>query len=405
MLGKTFYNQSIRKILVAFGTIFNNINIEREKADGAIETIKIPLAYAPRARFVQRLNQTFDPSETEIQQTWPRMSYEWTDIAYDSTRKLNTMQKMSSVYITLNLTGIPTGSFITGEKITGGTSGALGFVVDQPTNTTLTLMDVTGTFADSETITGEYSGETATLDASTSTTTNADRISYRYERVPYTLSLQLAIASKTTEDGLKVIEQILPFFTPEFTVTIRDVVKHDMPVLLSSVTQDDNWEGDFTERRFIIWSLDFEVKSYLYGPSKDSNVITKTITQIYANNDLNVTDFTMNTGGSGTFRVGEVVYQGTEYPLSTSTATVTSWDSTTRVLQVTGIKNTFKVAEKIRGSESGAEWILASKSTLFESPTSTALGTAAARIVQVPDPITADADDKWDVTTTITENP
>ena len=405
MLGKTFYNQSIRKILVAFGTIFNNINIEREKADGAIETIKIPLAYAPRARFVQRLNQTFDPSETEIQQTWPRMSYEWTDIAYDSTRKLNTMQKMSSVYITLNLTGIATGSFITGEKITGGTSGALGFVVDQPTNTTLTLMDVTGTFADSETITGEYSGETATLDASTSTTTNADRISYRYERVPYTLSLQLAIASKTTEDGLKVIEQILPFFTPEFTVTIRDVVKHDMPVLLSSVTQDDNWEGDFTERRFIIWSLDFEVKSYLYGPSKDSNVITKTITQIYANNDLNVTDFTMNTGGSGTFRVGEVVYQGTEYPLATSTATVTSWDSTTRVLQVTGIKNAFKVAEKVRGSESGAEWILASKSTLFESPTSTALGTAAARIVQVPDPTTADADDKWDVTTTITENP
>ena len=102
MLGKTFYNQSIRKILVAFGTIFNNINIEREKADGTVETIKIPLAYAPRPRFVQRLNQTFD-GETEVQQTWPRMSYEWTDISYDSTRKLNTMQRMSNVYITLNL--------------------------------------------------------------------------------------------------------------------------------------------------------------------------------------------------------------------------------------------------------------------------------------------------------------
>ena len=405
MLGKTFYNQSIRKILVAFGTIFNNINIEREKADGTIETIKIPLAYAPRPRFVQRLNQTFDPTETEVQQTWPRMSYEWTDISYDSTRKLNTMQRMSNVYITLNLAGIPTGSFITGEKVTGVTSGALGFVVDQPTNTTITLMDVTGTFTDSETITGEYSGETSTLDASTSTTTNASRISYRYERVPYNLSLQLAVAAKTTEDGLKVVEQILPFFTPEFTVTIRDVVKHDMPVLLSSITQDDTWEGDFTERRFIIWSLDFEVKSYLYGPSKDSNIITKTITQIYANNDLNVTDFTMDTGGSGTFRVGEVVFQGTEHLLATSTATVTSWNNSTRVLQVTGIKNTFDLTEKIRGSESGAEWILGSKSTLFESPTSTALGTAAARIVQEPDPTTADADDKWDVTTTITENP
>jgi len=405
MLGKTFYNQSIRKILVAFGTIFNNINIEREKADGTIETIKIPLAYAPRARFVQRLNQTFDPTETEVQQTWPRMSYEWTDISYDSTRKLNTMQRMSNVYITLNLAGIPTGSFITGEKVTGATSSALGFVVDQPTNTTIALMDTTGTFTDGETITGEYSGETAVLDASTSTTTNANRISYRYERVPYNLSLQLAVAAKTTEDGLKVIEQILPFFTPEFTVTIRDVVKHDMPVLLSSITQDDTWEGDFTERRFIIWSLDFEVKSYLYGPSKDSNIITKTITQIYANNDLNVTDFTMDTGGSGTFRVGETVYQGTEHLLASSTATVTSWNSSSRVLQVTGIKNTFDLTEKVKGSESGAEWVLGSTSTLFESPTSTALGTAAARIVQEPDPTTADADDKWNVTTTITENP
>ena len=215
----------------------------------------------------------------------------------------------------------------------------------------------------------------------------------------------MAVAAKTTEDGLKVIEQILPFFTPEFTVTIRDVVKHDMPVLLSSITQDDTWEGDFTERRFIIWSLDFEVKSYLYGPSKDSNIITKTITQIYANNDLNVTDFTMDTGGSGTFRVGEIVYQGTEHLLASSTATVTSWNSSSRVLQVTGIKNTFDLTEKVKGSESGAEWILGSTSTLFESPTSTALGTAAARIVQEPDPTTADADDKWNVTTTITENP
>ena len=304
-----------------------------------------------------------------------------------------------------------------GSVFTGGSSGVQAIVVNTVAtdgtdpNTLFVKYIKTGsnntevTFTDSETITGEYSGETATLDASTSTTTNASRISYRYERVPYNLSLQLAVAAKTTEDGLKVVEQILPFFTPEFTVTIRDVVKHDMPVLLSSITQDDTWEGDFTERRFIIWSLDFEVKSYLYGPSKDSNIITKTITQIYANSDLNVTDFTMNTGGSGTFRVGEVVFQGTEYLLATSTATVTSWTSSTRVLQVTGIKNTFDLTEKIRGSESGAVWILSSKSTLFESPTSTVLETAAARIVQEPDPITADADDKWDVTTTITENP
>ena len=78
--------------------------------------IKIPLAYAPRARFVQRLNQTYDA--TEVQTTLPRMSFEWTDISYDSTRKLNTMQKMGSVYITLIFTVAPSGSFTIGEKIT-----------------------------------------------------------------------------------------------------------------------------------------------------------------------------------------------------------------------------------------------------------------------------------------------
>ena len=401
MLGKTFYNQSIRKILVAFGTLFNNINIERENTDGTTESIKIPLAYAPRARFVQRLNQTYDA--TEVQTTLPRMSFEWTDISYDSTRKLNTMQKMGSVYITLTFVGAPSGSFNVGEKVTAP-SGALGYVVDEPSTTTLTLRDTSGTFANGEVVTGVTSAETATLASSGAVSTNATRVSYRYQRVPYTMTLGLAVAARTTEDGLKIIEQILPFFTPEFTVTVRDVVSHDMPVVLTSVSQEDQWEGDFTERRFIIWSLDFETKAYLYGPPKDSSVITKTLTQLYTGSTLNSTDLTMITGGSGTFRVGETVFQGDRPDVAIATAVVTSWNSTTRVLQVTSLTGTFLVALKVRGDDSGAEWTLDTISNLFESPTSTQFERAAVRITQVPDPTTADADDDYDVTTTISEN-
>ena len=401
MLGKTFYNQSIRKILVAFGTLFNNINIERENTDGTTESIKIPLAYAPRARFVQRLNQTYDA--TEVQTTLPRMSFEWTDISYDSTRKLNTMQKMGSVYITLTFTAAPSGSFNVGEKVTAP-SGALGYVVDEPSTTTLTLRDTSGTFANGEVVTGTISAETATLASSGAVSTNATRVSYRYQRVPYTMTLGLAVAARTTEDGLKIIEQILPFFTPEFTVTVRDVVSHDMPVVLTSVSQEDQWEGDFTERRFIIWTLDFETKAYLYGPPKDSNVITKTLTQLYTSSTLNSTDLTMVTGGSGTFSVGEIVFQGDRLDVAGATAVVTSWNSSTRVLQVTSMTGTFVVSIKVRGDDSGAEWTLGTIANLFESPTSTQFESAVARITQVPDPITADADDDYDVTTPISEN-
>ena len=97
------------------------------------------------------------------------------------------------------------------------------------------------------------------------------------------MGITLSIASDTTEDGLKVVEQILPFFTPEFTVSINDVHKHDMPITLVDVSQADDWEGGtINERRLIVWTLNFELQTYLYGPAKDSNVVKETITQLYS---------------------------------------------------------------------------------------------------------------------------
>ena len=99
MLGTTFYNESIRKALIAFGTLFNNITIERVDSSNNTQSILVPLAYAPRARFRQILAQAATGTETQF--SLPRMSFEWTGLTYDSTRKLNTMQKTAVTYKTL----------------------------------------------------------------------------------------------------------------------------------------------------------------------------------------------------------------------------------------------------------------------------------------------------------------
>ena len=405
MLGNTFYNQSIRKVLVAFGTLFNNINIERTSEAGLTEVIKVPLSYVGRERFVAKLSQAI--SGTEIQTTLPRMSFEWTDITYDSTRKLNTMGRVASVYLTLNLTAAPTGAFTIGEKITGSTSGTIAYVVEEPTTTSVEVRDASGAFTDTETITGTSSGETAVI---SSTTQNQGRVSYRYQRVPYDLSFTLAVACRTTEDGLKIVEQILPFFTPEFTVTINDVLTHDMPVVLDGLAQEDTWEGDLTtDRRFLVWSLSFTAKAYLYGPPKDSKIITKTISQIYNSNNMDITDLTMVAGGSGSFSVGEIVYQRQDdnLDINTASAEVVNWNSTTRVLQVTKVASTdgtgFKTTRKVFGSNTNAIWTLNSLNQVFEDTTTTILGLPTVRLTHTPNPITADADDEYSITETITE--
>ena len=210
MFGTTFYNESFRKVLVAFGTLFNNISIVRDDAastDESKEVYKIPLSYGPRSKFNAILDS--GGAHTPVQMTVPRLSFEWTGTTYDPMRKLSTVVRQG----------------------------------------------------------------TTAVDSTSAT--------YNWQRVPYNMSITLSAYVTTTEDGLKITEQILPFFTPEFALTINDVVDYDMPILLESVNQEDAWTGDFSERRYIIWSFTFNVKMYLYGPIKTSKVITKTTTQIY----------------------------------------------------------------------------------------------------------------------------
>ena len=222
MFWQHFYHKQIRNTVIAFGTIFNNINIKRTDSSGnPLQTIRVPLSYAPKEKFIARLDQnanlTGDDSSVAI--TLPRMSFDVTGYSYDGSRKLNKNQKFS---VAKNATG--------DEK----------------------------------------------------------KVYTQFSPVPYDVSFELNIFTATSDDGLQIVEQILPYFQPDYTVTMiidRDYMdtKRDIPFVLESVDYEDSYQGALTDRRRIIYTLKFTAKIYLYGPIGSSAVIRKSSVDSYTN--------------------------------------------------------------------------------------------------------------------------
>tara|TARA_R100000008_G_C3587063_1_gene173315 strand:- start:2392 stop:3225 length:834 start_codon:yes stop_codon:yes gene_type:complete len=208
MFGHKFYHTSLRKYIILFGTLFNDIHIQRRNSnDNVIQTIKCPLTYAPREKVTARLEQ--NPNLTEQQAVLlPRISFEMTTLMYDPARKLNTMNKWTKD---------------PGNAATGG------------------------------------------------------KIKHTFQPVPYDISFDLNIYTRYAEDATQILEQIIPFFTPEFTATIDLVpdmgIKVDVPIVLESLSSQDTYEGDFETRRALIWNLGFRMKGYLFGPIKETAAI------------------------------------------------------------------------------------------------------------------------------------
>ena len=216
MLGQQFYHESIRKVIVAFGTTFNNIQLVRKDNDGKItQTMKVPLAYGPRQKWLVRLNEDADLSK-QVAVTLPRIGFEIQNLSYDPARKLNRVQKF--------------------KKVKGA---------------------------------------------------NSNRLDTQYMPVPYNLSIQLYVMAKQSDDALQIVEQILPFFQPDYTLTVNDMadmgIKRDVPIVLNSISYEDNYQGDFETRRALIYNLDFTAKFYLYGPVTSSGVIKTVQVDQYAN--------------------------------------------------------------------------------------------------------------------------
>lgn len=222
-----FYNGSIRRMVVAFGSIFNQIKISRAESSGT-KYIEVPIAYAPKEKYKVRI--AGDPYlQNPNQIVLPRMAFEITGFAYDPARKRNSLQK-----------------------------------------NVLRNTDTSG-------------------------------IKYTYAEVPYNIDFGLYVYVRNMDDGLKIVEQILPYFSPEFIVTMNfDEInkKVDVPIYLNSVTSEEDYEGDFQTRRSIIFTLNFTMKSYIFGPVKSYSEIRKINTN-FLNMDYYDGGYTAGYTGAG----------------------------------------------------------------------------------------------------------
>ena len=200
MLGTYFYHEIMRKTVIAFGTVFNDINVRHQDKTGKdISTVRVPIAYGPRQKFLARLQQQPDLNKA-VQITLPRMSFEMTSIDYDPSRK---------------------------------------------------------------------SGVTQTFKAQ-----DDKKFKKVFMPVPYNLGFELNVLTKTQDDALQIVEQILPFFQPGFTLTI-DLVKsigekRDIPLILQNISFTDDYEGNYETRRALIYTFTFTAKTYMFGPIADS---------------------------------------------------------------------------------------------------------------------------------------
>ena len=220
MFGHTFYHASLRKYVILFGTLFNDIIVNRRDSnDNVQQTIKVPIQYAPREKMTSRLEQNLnlDNSESIL---LPRMSFEMASLNYAPERKLNTLNKFVSV------------------------------------------------------------------DGN-----NSNKVKTTYQPVPYDIVFELNIYTRYAEDATAILEQILPFFTPEWTSTINLIpelnIKVDVPLSIQSMSSADTYEGDFETRRALIWTLTFNMKGYLFGPIKDSSIIKTANVNLYTANTSN----------------------------------------------------------------------------------------------------------------------
>ena len=194
MLGQYWYHGLVRKYVAVFGTLFNDIYVKRRNSsDDVIETIKVPLAYGPKQKFLTRISG--DPNlDKKVGMQLPRMGFDMTSMSYSPERMLHPLHNR----------------------------------------------------------TAQYQGETGRVKSP----------------VPYDFAFALNIYVKNADDGTQIVEQILPFFQPDFTVTINALptmgIKIDLPIILGGVNVEDSYEGDFQSRRALIWTMDFTVRGYLY---------------------------------------------------------------------------------------------------------------------------------------------
>jgi hypothetical protein len=326
-MANIFYNRIIRKLVVGFGNLFNEITMVRYNTDlSEAERFIVPIAYAAKEHYVLRLEEDYN-LDKKVQMTLPRLSFEMTGLQYDASRKQNTNIRNYAAS-------------------TGGT------------------------------------------------------VVVQYNPVPYNFDFNLYLYVRNIEDGTQVIEHILPYFTPDYTIKLNLVPEMGMvkeiPIILNNVTQDVQYEGNrSSDPRLVIWTLNFTVKGFIFGPVSSAGLIKTSITNIL--NDITAEDvviFNMGNTGIGSYQIGEGVYQGYSSGTATATAKVLSWSNSK--LRLTSINGNFVSSQPIYGMVTNANYNF----TSYQVAPS-----VLSQIVVVPNPTTANANSLYTYTRTITENP
>lgn len=214
---QNFYWGTIRKAITAFGLMFNNVYIDRVDDNGdTVQTMRVPLSYAPRQKFLAKIQASPQSFEQSFQVILPRMSFEVTNVSYDAARKVSSLQRTSY-----------------------------------------------------------RNNDTNTRD-------------YQYAPVPWNVNISLYIYGKNQDDTLQIVEQILPYFTPDYNLNLNALngdlgILNDMPITIGSATFDDTYEGDLNDARMIIWTLTFTLKLNFYGPINTQGVIKRANVNTYTN--------------------------------------------------------------------------------------------------------------------------
>ena len=291
-MANIFYNRALRKYVIGFGNLFNEITLVRYNPDySEAQRMIVPIVYAPKEDYVNRL-ETDPVLDKKTQITLPRMSFELLGFNYDASRKQNTNVKQ---------------------------------------------------FA--QTATGLVS---------------------QYNPVPYNFDFNLYLYVRNIEDGTQVIEHILSYFTPDYTMKLNMIpemgIIKEIPVILNSTAQDIDYEGNFErDTRVIIWTLSFTVKGYIYGKISDAGgPITHSITSIYNQiTENDVIQFTMNpNSGVGTYQIGETVYQGFSAPLAIASGKVVAFNN--NLLQLNNINGNFVSNLPIQSTSGSANYTFTS---------------------------------------------
>lgn len=278
MFGTFFYNETIKRAVSIFGTLFNNIDVKDIKSDGTVLNIrKVPISYGPKAKFLARLNQESslnDGNRTAI--TLPRIAFELAGFEYDVSRQNNKLIR------------------------------------------------------------------------NTKTTQEAGGLNrkFQYAPAPYNLTFNLSIMSKTMNDALQIVEQIIPYFQPDYTVTMKMIDEltdyRDVPIILEGVDFEDSYEGGYDERRVITYNLSFKMQLYFFGPVYQGKIIREVIERDYIG-DGNTSFTTSEITGAGL--VKEVKSYEPAF-LALSNAVVNS----TTVTFPTALDSAISVGDKIFGS-------------------------------------------------------